>query len=79
MSSFHIYSTFRITENNRGVVIVKQIEDFIARLQKFNKNIFEEWVDSVPQQIEKSLKQCLLKRNENMELIVNFNPQVSVL
>lgn len=53
------------------------MEDFLEMLQSFYKDIFDEWVGSVPQQIEISLKQSLLKRNSNdLELIMNFNPQV---
>lgn len=61
------------------MAIVKQIEDFLVMLQQFNKKNFEAWVESVPQQIEKSLKHCLPKRSDNKELIMNFNPQVGVL
>lgn len=45
-------------------------------LKQFNAKVFEEWVETVAEQIEISLKQCLLIRNDNMELIMNFNPQV---
>lgn len=45
-------------------------------LKQFNTTVFEDWVGTVAQHIEVNLKQCLLKRNDHMELIMNFNPQV---
>lgn len=58
---------------------MKQIEDFLEMLKQFNAKVFEEWVGTVAQHIEVNLKQSLLKRNDNMELIMNFNPQVFFL
>lgn len=69
-------TVFRTTSSPRGQAIIRKIEEFLETLKDFNTKIFEEWVRSVPLQIEISLKQSLLKRNGNMELILNFNPQV---
>lgn len=71
---------FSITESDRAKNIVKQYEDFLDMLNGFNKNIFDEWVENVPQQIDVNLRQCLLKRKPSSEeLIMNFNPQVPCL
>lgn len=46
-------------------------------LQKFDKELFKEWTESISNQIENNLQQCLLKINfKTKELYLNFKPEV---
>lgn len=50
----------------------------MQKLQEFKENLFNDWSQSISEQIETNLKQCLLKRNlKNKELYLNFNSQLS--
>lgn len=49
----------------------------MSSLEKFDVELFREWAESISQQIEDNLQQCLLKINsKTKELYLNFNPEV---
>lgn len=50
----------------------------MGTLNKFDEELFKEWAESISNQIENNLQQCLLKRNsKTKELYLNFKPEVS--
>lgn len=76
--SYFIFSfSYSITESDEAKAIVKNIEQLMKRLKKFDEDLFKEWAASISKQIENNLQQCLLKINsKTKELYLNFNPEV---
>ncbi|KAF5277248.1 hypothetical protein FQR65_LT00356 [Abscondita terminalis] len=69
-----------ITETTEADGIIKKFEDLTDKLYEFDDDLFKQWANDVPKQINVNLKQCLLKRNvKTKELQLNFNPELSAI
>jgi dynein heavy chain, axonemal len=67
-----------IVDTEDAQMILLRYNNLMKRLQRFAKDIFEKWANSVPVQIESNLMKPLLKRVENSKLIIlNFDSQLS--
>lgn len=73
-------SSYRITESDEAKAITSKFGTLMSSLKKFDVELFREWAESISQQIEDNLQQCLLKINsKTKELYLNFNPEVCYL
>lgn len=57
--------------------LIERYEELMRLLNIFEQEVFEEWVRSVPDQIEQNLRKTLIERNsETRTLRLNFHPQL---
>lgn len=71
---------FRAKDSDDGKRVIAKHQELIQLLDAFAKSIFAEWSKNVGQAANFNLKQHLLTRNEETQLIsTNFDPQVKDL
>lgn len=69
---------FRAKDSDDGKRVIAKHQELIQLLDAFAKSIFAEWSKNVGQAANFNLKQHLLTRNEETQLIgTNFDPQVN--
>lgn len=67
----------RIIETPEALEILEKYDNLMEKLSELDKELFDMWTESVPQQIEENLQQPLIRRSsKSNELFLNFHPQV---
>lgn len=70
--------TFRIVQSKEAQLIINEVNEIIASLNKTETDLLENWKVAVPQKCEELLKLPLFSRGYKCnELQLNFHPEVN--
>lgn len=68
---------FRVTETQDAKKLMKRYENLMKKLGVFEEEIFENWVNRVPDIIETNLKTSMMMRDNSTKLLIlNFSPEL---
>lgn len=66
-----------ITKSIAAKELIERFHELMRLLDLFEEEVFVEWAEKVPEQIETNLKKSLINRNESGKLLMlNFHPQL---
>lgn len=72
-----LFGFFRIVRSKEAQSIMKEVDDIVVALDRFEKDLLERWKATAPQKCEELLKLPLFSRRSRCnELQLNFHPEV---